>query len=443
MNSIRRYLVLVLLAAITLTVFLAALHGYRASMAQIEAFMDSALSERAHLLAMSATHTIGSYSPVEMDERNAFQVYRDNRIVWRSANAPREPLTTSAGFTERNFGGHRWRTFTWENKASSVRATVAERIDLRNSLAEHVIMESVLPVVVVLPIAALLIWIVVGRGLSPLRRLAAQLRGKQPDDLSPIPAGEQPSELRQLVDSTNALLRRLQASFERERRFSADAAHELRTPIAALKVHLHNFRAETGNPDLQHLEEAVDRMNHVVDQMLALYRTSPEHYVARFGRLDLHELARETLSAMYPVFDKYGIDPELHGDSANLFGDRPSLEILLKNLLDNACKHTPPGGRVRVTVAKQADASVQLRVEDSGPGVPEDQYERIFDRFYRYGGNPASPDVIGCGLGLPIVMHIAELHQASVVPGRSRYESGFAITVQFPHRREQRRLAAA
>lgn len=433
MKSIRGFLVTALLATMTLTIFLAALHGYRSSMVEIQALLDAELTGRARLLSASTNGQTHREPVTRLNEQRAFQVFRNGVLLWRSDNAPDTPVTRHAGFQDLNFSQHRWRTYTWIGENGLIRATAAERIDVRNALAENIIMESVLPVVAALPLAGLLIWFVIGYGLSPLRQLADQLRRRRADDLTPLPAGQQPVELTQLVNSTNGLLQRLEASFERERRFASDAAHELRTPIAALKVHLHNITCTLpeGNPELASLVAAVERMGNLVEQILALYRTSPDHYFAQLAELDLHQLVQESIAALFPVFDRCELQLELTGAAALMSGDRPALETLVKNLLDNACKYTPAGGKVSVAVNDQPHG-VTLRIEDSGPGVPEDQYQRIFERFCRLGGDQHEADTVGCGLGLAIVQHIADLHGASITLGKSSFESGLAVTITFP-----------
>lgn len=296
-------------------------------------------------------------------------------------------------------------------------------------------MKSVLPVIIALPLAGVLLWFIVGYGLSPLRSLARHLRRRRADDLRPIPMDQLPVELMQVVTSANELLQRLDASFARERQFTSDAAHELRTPICALKVHLHNIRHNLpdGNPELAHLVAATDRMDNLVEQILLLYRTSPDHYATQLKELDLHTLVQELITTMYPEFEQRNIQLALEGGPEKLAGDHFALSTLVKNLLDNACKYTPEGGQVRVTVGKHRGAIV-LRVEDSGPGIPADQYQRIFDRFYRVDGDQHASEVIGCGLGLAIVKHITELHGATIEAGPSSFDSGLSMTLVFPPR---------
>jgi len=395
--------------------------------------MDNELAERAHLLGTSVPGPLQNEWVAGVDEQYAFQVFNAAQLLWRSDNAPTTPITTVFGFQDINFSQHRWRSYAVRNDAGLL-VIAAQRIDIRNSLAEDIIVESVMPVVIALPLMGMLIWLVVGYGLSPLRNLAEHLRERQSDDLRTIPTGQQPVELLQVVNSTNGLLQRLEASFDRERRFASDAAHELRTPIASLKVHLHNIAhvLPEDEPELVNLVSATNRMGNLVEQILALYRTSPDHYMADFTRLDLHWLVKNLISSLYPQFLHSDINLELKGSMAFMSGDKMALETMLKNLLDNACKYTPAGGEVRVSVSRKPDGGVELRVEDSGPGVPEHQYQRIFERFYRLGGDYHRSGVIGCGLGLSIVQHIADLHSASIKPGPSCFETGLAVTVHFP-----------
>jgi two-component system sensor histidine kinase QseC len=434
-KSIRFFLVVVLLATMTLIIFLSALHGYRSSMMEVKALLDAEIANRTRLLGITGSKQKPDVTVISVSEADAFQVWHDDRLIQRSDNTPLTPIATAAGFQDRNFSGYRWRTYTWIG-GDGLRAITAERIDVRNALAENIIMKSVLPVIIALPLAGILIWLIVGYGLSPLRSLANHLHQRRADDLHPIPADKLPVELLQVVSSANELLSRLDASFSRERQFASDAAHELRTPICALKVHLHNIRHNLpdGNPEYTHLVAATDRMDNLVEQILLLYRTSPDHYATKLKELDLYALVQEVITTMYPEFERRNIQLELVGGPENLAGDHFALSTLLKNLLDNACKYTPEGGQVRVTVGADREG-IMLRVEDSGPGIPADQYQRIFDRFYRVDGDQHASDVIGCGLGLAIVRHITELHGASITAGPSSLDSGLSMTLVFPRRK--------
>jgi two-component system, OmpR family, sensor histidine kinase QseC len=242
-----------------------------------------------------------------------------------------------------------------------------------------------------------------------------------------------------LVESANGLLRRLEAGFERERRFTADAAHELRTPIAALKVHLQNLIDEMGGKEtgpLGKLKQGVDRMGHLVEQILTLNRTTPEHYIAQFACIDLFAVTKRVMeSGLIGQSAEKSQRLEFEGLVCEVYGDLFALETLILNLLGNAVKYTPSGGRIIVKISI-VDGAVTLQVKDSGPGIPAQMRERVFERFYRLGGDRHESGVIGCGLGLSIARHIVSLHGAAIELSDSGMGSGLCVTVTFPRERQ-------
>ncbi|WP_417765259.1 ATP-binding protein [Spongiibacter tropicus] len=437
MRSLRRFLLISLLAVLMLSNFVAALHGYQASMAKAEQLLDDKLFDMAgHFLAMPLPD--GASPPVD-EQLQAFQLIDEQgQLRWRSAQMPVTALQLPDGFSEENVGGYRWRMLQRRGGEPLRTVIVAERLDLRYQLAENVIMESVAPVLLVVPIVGLLLWLIVGRGLSSLTRLANLLRRKRSDDFSPVRVERAPEELQPVLESINQLLRRLDAAFERERRFSADAAHELRTPISAIQIHLHNLRAELSEPSesLDCLSADVARLAHLVEQLLLLHRSNPEHYPRQWETIDLAALAREVSSACFADIDARQQQLSLQGE-ASIQGDRFALGILVENLLRNANKYSPPGASIDLRI-RETDDGASLCVEDSGPGIPEAQLARVRERFYRVGGDRHDSGQSGCGLGLSIVEHIAQLHGAELRL-ENRAEGGLRVCVQFIEQRGERR----
>jgi two-component system sensor histidine kinase QseC len=426
--------VVVLLATITLINFVAALHGYRSSMTEAEQLFDEQLADIADVLAVTANGSAVTGPIAEEGSGLVFQVWQGEVLETSSGAVSAEPIAPLvSGYADVNFAGYRWRTFSRYVPESNRWLIVAERADIRFTLADSIILESVLPIILGLPLVGILIWIVVGRGLLPLRDLASEMTSKRSDDLSPVSDSNPPQELAVLIGSINDLLRRLDASFERERRFAADAAHELRTPISVLKVQLHNLLQGADNDDsqLRSLQEAVERMGHSVEQILMLYRTSPDQFAARFVQLDLAGLARQVIAELYPQLEAKSQQIELMADKAPMHGDPFTLQILLTNLIENASKYMDEGGTIRIGVETVGGASL-LKVEDSGPGIPAEQRAKVFERFYRIGGDRHDSGITGSGLGLAIVQHIAEIHGASISLGESRFGSGLAVSVTFP-----------
>jgi two-component system, OmpR family, sensor histidine kinase QseC len=437
MKSIRTYLVIVLLATMTLITFIATLRGYRSSMEQTALLFDGQLHDIAELLDESSVANPDSPNIPEdgsTDNAIAFQIWEGTELRQRSLNAPVAPISAfEPGYHDENFSGYRWRTLTTYSSNTDRWILVAERIDLRFLLAEGIILEAVMPIIFGLPLAGFFIWVIVGYGMKPLNRLAGELSSKASDDLAPLSDDQPAAELAEVIHSTNDLLGRLAASFERERRFAADAAHELRTPISVLKIQLHNLAHElpTDNPGVASLKDGIERMNHLVEQILALYRTTPDQFMAKFTRLDLHALAREVLRQKYNEFESKNQQIELVGGSSDIIGDRFAIETMLQNLLSNAAKYTPDDGQVLVTVEANSHGTA-LIVEDSGPGIAPDEYARVFERFYRGGGDRHASNEPGCGLGLAIVKHIAELHDARITLDSSSIKNGLAVRVDFP-----------
>ncbi len=435
MTSIRRFLVVVLLATITLINFLATLHGYRTSMAEAEKLFDTKLADVAAVLAAaSINETDAGRAPLMEHGNIVFQVWFGDALLLSSAGAPDHPIAPlRPGFADENFGGYRWRSFSRHEVEGDRWVQVAERADLRFALAEKVILESVLPIILGLPLVGLLIWLIVGRGLYPLRNLADEMSAKRSDDLSPVSEDRPPQELARLIHSINGLLHRLESAFDREKRFAADAAHELRTPISVLKVQVHNILRDSpdDNVQLRNLEAAVERMERSVEQVLTLYRTAPEQFAASFVQLDLAGLARQVIADLYPQLDARQQTIELVGDTASMQGDTFALQTLLSNLLENASKYSGTGGSIKVSVAKRTGVTA-LTVEDSGPGIPADQREKVLERFVRGDGRHNDSGVVGSGIGLAIVKHVVDIHHAEIALHDANFATGLAVTILFP-----------
>ncbi len=442
MKSIRFFLIIVILSTITLMAFLSAINGYRDSMNMIEQLFDSELVIKAEILA--AMYSDEHSEPRQTAQNDitfdmySFQIWQDRRLLSRSLNTPMTPVTEfKPGFQNRNFSNHRWRIYSVYHPAADAWIFSAERIDNRHSLAENIILEALVPVVIMIPVLGILIWYIVNYGLSPLTKLATELNTKRANDLSPLTLEKQPLELVQVVNSTNDLLIRLKASFIREKRFAADAAHELQTPISALKIHLYNL-SKTFPADVhsfEQLKSAVDRMGQLIEQILNLNRTAPGHYLGQFTRVDIYDLAQEVISREHHFFEQKKIQLTFKGNHCQLECEPLALDILLQNLLSNACKYTPEGGLVFVSINCNS-RFVQLQVEDSGPGVTAKLHERLFDRFYRLDGDCHKSGTTGCGLGLAIVKQIVELHHASIKLGQSSLAGGLRVNIVFPREKK-------
>ena len=322
---------------------------------------------------------------------------------------------------------------------------VAETRSKRSVLATEIIKGVMLPQFVILPLAVLLVWLALVRGIKPLRQLEERIRARKSDDLSPLDHKAVPMEVAPLVDSVNDLLQRLQESMATQKRFLADAAHQLKTPLAGLRMQADLAQREGTSTEelkksLQQIGRSSIRATHTVNQLLALARAEGGAAVVQRQKIDLARLVIDVVQDSVPrAMDKHidlgydGADPGTPG--VGMEGNPTLLKELVRNLVDNAINYTPSGGgqpgMVTVRVLPETFAHVVLfQVEDSGPGVPESERELVFQPFYRALGNEAD----GSGLGLPIVREIARQHGADVEledarPGSAM--SGARFTVRF------------
>lgn len=430
MNSIRVFLVSVSLAVILLCFFIAALRGYQASMHEAQQLLDTQLMDTAILIG--SLHAVPDARSFNHDSSIAFQVWRGGELVAASASTPPTPLAAfEAGFDDRNFDGHRWRTASYPVPGSPDWVLVADRAELRIALAENVILSSLRPLLLSLPFVGLLIWLIVTRGLRPLRLLADELALKRADNLGPLAIDEPRRELVPIIESSNALLARLESTLQREREFASDAAHELRTPISALRLQVDNLVGLVDDADIGALGATTDRLEHIVEQILDLYRSTPEQLGSSLSPLCLGSIVRETVAERYPDFERKEQVIEFEGEDGQVQANRFALKIMLNNLLSNANRYTPRGGRVQLSTDHDRQG-VTLVVEDSGPGIPESMRQDVFNRFHRGGRDRHDSGVTGCGLGLAIVKRLADVHAVEIQVADSETLGGCRISLAFP-----------
>jgi signal transduction histidine kinase len=309
---------------------------------------------------------------------------------------------------------------------------VAETLVKREKLVMELLIASTLPQVMIATAAVALFWFGIGRGLTPLDRLSEEIGARSPRDLRAVREEGQPLEVKPLVAALNRLLSRLSAAIESQQRFIANAAHQLRTPLAGLKTHAELARRQPSTVELRSLLDMIagetQRTSHLINQLLTLARAEPQEAHAGAGQpLNLHELiSRDVRERVQRALEK-NIDLGFELQDAWTLGQPLLVRELVGNLLDNALAYTQPGGAVTVrTVENGADATVE--VEDNGPGIPESEREKVFERFYRM---PATSGE-GCGLGLSIVAEIAERHGARIELGAPARGRGTLVRVHFP-----------
>ena len=364
-----------------------------------------------------------------------FQIWNPSgKLLLHSQHAIQTPFSNGrVGLSTLWINGHTWRVSTGRNHMNNLIVMVAERADYRQELENRLTQDSVVVMLITYPFLGFLIWIIVGRGLDTLQGVAKEVHQRAPSYLEPVDLESVPSEIEPLVSELNSLFGRLSDAFEREKRFTADAARELKTPLAALSTQTQvALRAKTEHTQKEALLKVlfgVRRSTHVVQQLLTLSRMEPHAGLTDTTKIVLAKLAADVISMLAPEALERNIDLELLSPdcTAKIKGNATAIEILMRNLIDNAIRYSPDDSCVSIEI-QQNDEHVILIVSDNGPGIPEKLRKRVFERFFRILGNNA----MGSGLGLSIVQQIARLHHAEIELHTPASGQGAEFRVIFP-----------
>ncbi|MCX7111695.1 MAG: ATP-binding protein [Proteobacteria bacterium] len=417
MKSIRRQLLAALLGTISLALLAGAFAIYRSTLAEVDDLFDYQLRQLALSLRDQAYHNAFAQATEDVAEDFDFviQVWSPEGVrVYYSHPHKTLPGLVQMGYNTITTPEGNWRVFAAQ--LNSLVIQVAQPLKVRNQMALKTALHLLIPLSALLPVLSLLIWILVSRGLAPLDRLAKAVATRSPKALEPLPEQKAPEEVLPLVRSLNDLLARLGDALAAQRAFIADAAHELRTPIAAMQLQAQLVeRAESeeeAHAAIADLKAGIQRAGHAVRQLLTLARQDPDMAAKPFVSVSLAELARSVIGDQIALAGAKDIDLGIEAvdESALVLGDTEGLRILLTNLIENAIRYTPKGGQVDIFIRRMEDGRASVEVADTGPGIAIKDQARVFDRFYRAEGT-AEP---GTGLGLAIVKTVADRHGASI-----------------------------
>jgi two-component system OmpR family sensor kinase len=433
-HSLRGRLLWYLLAAITIAAVAQASIAYRTALADADQIFDyhmqqMALSLRSRVPMANSEEPANVDTPLSGNDEMVVQVWSPDGVqVFRSDSHARLPQRAVLGFSNVRANGTTYRIFSIQTNNQTVQ--VAQDLAVRKSMASNLALRTLGPIAVMMPILMLVVWWVVSGSLDPVARVRKQLASRQADDLSPVSDAGLPDEVRPLVQELNLLFGRVRTAFATQQTFVADAAHELRTPLAALKLQVQSLERadclDARRLAVSRVNAGIERATRLVEQLLVLARQ--EANAAPHQPVVLADLARRAVADLIGVAQARQIDLGLQrADAGEVQGQPDALMILLRNLVDNAIKYTPSGGTVDVSVVAEQKA-LTVTVEDSGPGIPLAERERVFDRFYRVPGS----DAAGSGLGLAIIKAIAERHGATLALGESPRLGGLAASVRFP-----------
>ena len=457
--SIRRFLLYTLLPAVVLLAAAGAAWTYFNASHEVEELFDAELAQSARVLAgltspellrdhvgdlaeALAWHDGAGPAEENEDEAGPLGHAYETKLSFRIRLAdgtllfatPGSPLSgrpiPEPGYAWVEDAGFTWRVFTLEDASDQQWIEVGQRKDIRDELAGEIAIDLFLQSLLPVPLLALIIPALVFAAFAPVRRIARELDARAPSNLHPVDTGKVPAEVRSLVGALNRMFMRLSSAFESERRFTADAAHELRTPIAGMLVHADNARRaksqEARAASLDRVFRGVRRMQRLVEQLLTLSRLDPEAGLGEWRTVDLGDVVAEEIALVSERARRPNVELELaRRPGLRIQGNPTMIGVLVRNLVENAIRHTPEGGRVAVALA-QDRGGVVLSVADTGPGIPAELRQRVLERFYRAPGQGAE----GSGLGLSIVRRIADIHGATLELADAG--PGLVVKVWFP-----------
>lgn len=434
-RSLRMRLLVFLLAAIVLAGAVQGALAYRGALAEADALFDYHMQQTALALRSGLPADAQGLGPGldPEDENHEFivQVWTNEGLrIFESAVGAALPQIAVLGFTNVQARGGTYRVFSMQTRSQVIQ--VAQNMAARRDMARNLALRTLAPLAFMAPLLVLAVWWGVSRSLAPVERVRRQLAQRQADDLSPVSDARLPDEVQPLVSELNLLFERVQRAFDAQQHFVADAAHELRSPLAALRLQLQGLQRAGGDDAAraaatERLSAGIDRATRLVEQLLTLARQ--EASTAATEPVDLRTVAQLALADVAPAAQARNMDVGLlESDAATVPGNAEALRMLARNLLDNAIKYTPPGGQVDLRVCTE-DGHAVLTVEDSGPGIACEHRERVMQRFVRAAeGATGAP---GSGLGLAIVQAIAQTHGATVQLDASPRLGGLQVTVRF------------
>lgn len=410
--SMQAKLLRLIISVVTIATFFAALHGYRNSQTHLNQLFDKELVTITHFMAANSTS-----SPVLANSANSFlyQIFdASNQLLSKAPDAPEYPISdVNDGFTEIAFNGLQWRVYSLSTETK--RVLVAQSMKERKSTADDVLLVTITPIVFSIPIIGLLIFYVVRKSLAPLRLLSMQLRNKNSEDLSALSIKNPSKELVPVVNRLNDVFAKLSDAFELEKQVSANAAHELRTPVSVLSIAANNLTTAYANnaiteKQLQELTQGVDRMANVIEQIINLFRFTPENFVNKLSKVDIEKVLQEVITNNYSAIEGAKQSIELNSEPSLICADPFALYVMFENIVRNAIKYAGEKALISISV-HQHQGQFLIDFDDTGKGLSEEERQQLAQRFYRASNQT---EVKGSGLGLAIAKRIANLHGATI-----------------------------
>lgn len=442
MNSIKRFLLINLLIGVTIIISISIMANIANEHSDFKLHLDAQLAMSAYTIEsfldensdyqdleaiQKKINQIDRFKNNNIEKRNNvmssfmrsvhFQIWNDeNKLILRSYNFPQfEEPPTKLGFTQIDHDNLSWQSLTVKTK-NNFTIQVMQLNSFRMMVERQLTNDSILVLLVMYPTLGIMIWIIVGKGMQPITSITRSVRKRKPHQLAPIKIKTLPDEIRPLIKALNELFKNLNDTFLREKRFAANAAHELKTPMAALKARVQLAQKQKGkdlNNSLENLIIIVDRCTHVINQLLILSRMTSDTSLTKPVKVNLVQSIQDVMSELeYAAKQKniqihFNHDPNIH--DLNILSNSSYIHILIRNILDNAIRYSKSNTNVTINIKKEGKKII-LDIEDQGPGLNDKMKQRIFERFFRVLGTQTQ----GSGLGLSIVKEIALLNQAKI-----------------------------
>ena len=441
-RSLQTRLLTTVLALVLVAWGVAAALAWHETDEEVSDLLDAHLAQTAALLRLQPLDELDEdrlNEAPELDKhqpRVVFQLWHEDQLLARSASAPQEPLTQrrKRGFADSQVDGKAWRVFVTQGRESDVRIVVGELQSVRREIVLASLISILKPMAWALPLLALGIWWAVRGSVQPLGRLGNAVAARQPQSLESLSTAGVPPEVLPLVTALNELFERMARLLATEQQFTADAAHELRTPIAGIRMQAQVAQGATNTQErataLQATVQGCDRATRLVEQLLQLARLDAEATPDSGSSAPLADVARQVAADLQATAERRQqriVLREPMAPDVHIPLPEPLARVLLRNLLDNALRYSPEGAEVQLQINELGDGHAQLSVEDSGPGLTPEEQARLGERFFRVLGTGQS----GSGLGWSIIQRIARLHHLQVGTDRSPGLGGLRVTVRW------------
>lgn len=436
MRSVSHRLLVLLLGALAVAALLAGVSTYLRIHQEVSELFDYQLLQMALSLQdqRSFEHRPVAASEYEQEDDITIQVWdKVGSPIYVSLHDAPLPRATHTGLQTITFQGTKWRVFLLTDQARTIQ--ISQPFSARREISFNIALRTIIPLFIIFPVLALIIWAAIRYTFKPLTEIANSVAQRSPTSLEPLPENNLPVEILPLVQRLNSLFGQLRSTFDMQNRFVADAAHELRTPLTVIKLQARILERSASKKErieaLESLKSGIDRATRLVGQLLVLARVEPEAPPLLEMAISLSCLAKEIIAEQTWNATNKGIKLGSRSDGlVSIIGEPDALRAIINNLVENAILYTLPGGAVDVVV-RQNEQSAIIDISDTGPGIPPEERERVFDRFYR----KQTVNSTGCGLGLAIVKSAVTRYGGSITLGSAVDEKGLRVVIELPFHR--------